>query len=450
MPTSAGSSAIAAPVQQSERISILDSLRGFAILGILLMNIPGFAIPLQGHDPSLLNETGWNYYLWYVVQLIPHGTQRALFSMLFGAGIILFINSRENKPAQTSHIDYFFRRQLWLMAFSVFDVWLLLWPGDILLDYALLGLLMVSFRNLPPKKLLIGAAVCISLMTLRNNLDLYQHKKIISRGEAVALMDTNITKLNPIQKSDINAMEDFKKFESREAKLERREKAILITSEGSYERLAERRTKAYTDNLARYLYFELWDVLLFMFIGMAFFKMGILTGKAPVKVYLWMCLIGMSLGFSIMYTRLEFTIASGFDDFNYTKMVSFDLYEPGRLLRALGIFGFIMLLYKSGWFKWLFAIMRAPGQMAFTNYLMQSLICAIIFYSIGFKLYGKLERNEVYLTVLAIWIFQIIFSHIWLRFFRFGPFEWLWRSLTYWKRQPMLKQYSMPAVNAIA
>src|SRR6185369_6688017 len=115
------------------------------------------------------------------------------------------------------------------------------------------------------------------------------------------------------------------------------------------------------------------------------------------------------------------------------------LYEPGRLLRALGIFGFIMLLYKSGWFNWLFAIMRAPGQMAFTNYLGQSLICGILFYSVGFKLYGRLDRAEVYLTVLAIWIFQIIFFHIWLRYFRFGPFEWLWRSLTYWKRQPMLR-----------
>ncbi len=439
MPLIQEAPSMAAPVQQSERISILDSLRGFAILGILLMNIPGFAIPLVGHDPTLLNETGLNYYIWYVVMLIPHGTQRALFSMLFGAGIILFINSRESKPGMLAPTEYFFRRQLWLMAFSVVDVWLLLWPGDILLDYALLGLLMVPFRNLPPKKLLIGAAFCISLMTLRNNLDLYHDKKIIARGETIAMIDTTNTKLNPIQKSDLNAMEEFKKYESREAKLQRREKAILITRESSYERLFETRTSYYTNTLVQYLYFELWDVLLFMFLGMAFFKMGILTGKASWKVYAWMCFVGLTLGILLMYTRLQNIIASGFSDFNYAKLVSFDFYEPGRLLRALGIFGFIMLLYVSGWFRWLFAIMRAPGQMAFTNYLMQSLICGVIFYSIGFKLYGQLERTEVYLTVLAIWIFQIIFSHIWLHFFRFGPFEWLWRSLTYWKKQPMLK-----------
>jgi len=429
----------AAPVKQSDRITILDSLRGFAILGILLMNIPGFSIPLQGHDPSLLNETGLNYWLWYYVNLVPYGTQRALFSMLFGAGIILFINSRENKPGKLAPVEYFFRRQLWLMVFSLFDVWILLWYGDILLDYAVLGLIMVAFRNLSPKKLLIAAAICISMMTLRNNLDLYHQKKIIARGEAVALIDTNITKLNLVQSSDLEAMEEYKNSQTRKAKLNRHNKAILLEREMGYERLAERRTGLYVNTLARYLYLEVWDVLLFMFIGMAFFKMGILTGNAPTKLYVWLCFIGMSLGFTIMYFRLENTIASGYNEFIYTRMVNFDLYEPGRLLRALGIFGFIMILYKSGLFKWLFAMMRAPGQMAFTNYLMQSLICGIIFYSVGFRLYGQLNRTEVYLTMLSIWTFQIIFSHVWLHFFRFGPFEWLWRSLTYWKRQPMVR-----------
>jgi uncharacterized protein len=98
-----------------------------------------------------------------------------------------------------------------------------------------------------------------------------------------------------------------------------------------------------------------------------------------------------------------------------------------------------MLLYKSGWFKWLFNMMRPVGQMAFTNYLMQSIICGLIFFGVGFGMYGRLQRYELYYVVGAVWIFQIIFSHIWMRYFRFGPFEWLWRSLTYWKAQPMKK-----------
>ena len=83
--------AIVAPTSQKERIRILDSLRGFAILGILLMNIGSFSLPGIGHDPSVLSEGGINYKTWYFIELFPNGTQRALFSMLFGAGIILSV-----------------------------------------------------------------------------------------------------------------------------------------------------------------------------------------------------------------------------------------------------------------------------------------------------------------------------------------------------------------------
>ena len=128
---------LAAPVNQSERIIILDSLRGFAILGILLMNIPAFALANNGDDPSILNEFGTiNFTVWYFVDWFPSGTQRALFSMLFGAGIILFIKGKEKRLKDLLPADYFFRRQLWLMVFSLFDVFILLWFGDILLDYA--------------------------------------------------------------------------------------------------------------------------------------------------------------------------------------------------------------------------------------------------------------------------------------------------------------------------
>ena len=140
---------LAAPVNQSERIIILDSLRGIAILGILLMNIPGFALPDPVlHDPSVLNEWGTiNFKTWNFVQWFPEGTQRAIFSMLFGAVILLFIGGKEKKLNGMMPADYFFRRQLWLIVFSLFDVFVLLWSGDILLDYACLGMIMFAFRN---------------------------------------------------------------------------------------------------------------------------------------------------------------------------------------------------------------------------------------------------------------------------------------------------------------
>ncbi len=431
---------LAAPTSQQERIIILDSLRGFAILGILLMNIPAFALPNPvGHDPSLLNE--WNtinFKIWNFIEWIPDGTQRAIFSMLFGAGILLFIGGKEKRLDGLLPADYFFRRQLWLIVFSLIDVFVLLWWGDILLDYALLGMIMYSFRKLSPKALLIGAGICFLFMLARENRDLYQDKKIIYRGEMIASMDTSTVKLDVIQKEQLGAMQDFKAKTSLEGRIKRMEKATLKT-QGSYEDLYEYRTDRYIDSLVKYLFFGVWDVLLFMFIGMAFFKLGILTGQASVKTYAWMCIGGLGIGLTVSYFRVQQLIDAQFNWFEYTKNISFSCYELSRTFRSIGILGLLMLLYKSGLFKWLFAMLRPVGQMAFTNYLMQSLLCGLFFYGIGFGMYGKLQRYEVYLVVAAVWLIQIIYSNIWLHYFRFGPLEWAWRSLTYWKKQSFRK-----------
>jgi uncharacterized protein len=431
---------ISSPVTQQQRITLLDSLRGIAILGILLMNIPGFglAVPL-GNDPSILNEWGTvNYYVWYFVSWFPDGTQRAIFSMLFGAGILLFVGGKENNLPGTLPADYFFRRQLWLMVFSLFDVFVLLWHGDILLDYACFGMIMYSFRKLPAKKLLIGAGLCFIFMMARENRDLYETKTKIAEGERIAAIDTTITKLSLLQKEKLDAMLSMKERSTMASKTKRMELSKEKTL-GSYADLYEYRTLRYTDVLVEWIYFKIWDVLLFMFLGMAFFKLGILTGEAPVKTYALFCIIGLGAGLFLSYLRLQHIIDIKFNWYEYTKNSSFSFYELTRLLRSLGILGLVMLLYKSGVFKWFFEMLRPVGQMAFTNYLMQSTMCGLFFFGIGLGYFGKLERFEVYLFVVAIWMLQIIYSNIWLRYFRFGPFEWLWRSLTYWKMQPFKK-----------
>jgi uncharacterized protein len=404
------------------------------------MNIPSFALPPPvQNDPSVLNEWGTiNFSTWQVVQWFPEGTQRAIFSMLFGAGILLFIGGKEKRMDGMMPADYFFRRQLWLIAFSLFDVFVLLWSGDILLDYACLGMLMFAFRNLPPKKLLVGAAFCFMFMVARENRDLYKNKEIIRNGEMIAAIDTTKTKLTLIQKEQLGAYTDFKERNTSESKLTRMQKNIE-KSTGSYKYLYEYRSNRYINDLVQYLFFGLWDVLLFMFIGMAFFKMGILTGHASVKTYLWMTIAGLGIGLTVSYFRLQQAANAGFNSFEFTKQVWFSSYELSRTFRSIGILGFIMLLYKSGLFKRLFAMLRPVGQMAFTNYLMQSLMCGLFFYGVGLGMYGKLQRHEIYYVVAAVWAIQIIYSNIWLRYFRFGPMEWAWRSLTYWKKQPFKK-----------
>lgn len=425
-----------APVQQKDRIILLDSLRGIAILGILLMNIPSFSLP---GDPWIRNESGTiDYKVWFTVEWLFSGTQRALFSMLFGAGILLFIGRKETRLDGLQPADYFFRRQLWLMVFSLFDVFILLWPGDILMDYACLGMIMFAFRKLPPRKLIIGAIICLLLMTLRDNRNLYLDKEKIHKGEKIAAIDTTATKLSFMQKEDLQAMQQIKDRSKPENRLKRIDRATNIMH-SDYGHIYEFRITRYLDELVSYLFLSLWDVLLFMFLGMAFFKMGILTGQASTRTYLWLCIIGLGLGLLVSYTFTKSFTKYNFNYFEYAKHTYIDYYQFGRALRSVGLFGLVMLLYKSGWFKWLFAMLRPVGQMAFTNYLMQSLICGIIFYGIGFGLYNRLHRHEIYYVVGAIWVLQIIYSNIWLRYFLYGPFEWAWRSLTYWKKQPFLK-----------
>jgi uncharacterized protein len=179
--------------------------------------------------------------------------------------------------------------------------------------------------------------------------------------------------------------------------------------------------------------------LIFMFIGMAFFKTGILQGKAKTKLYLWMTVLGLGIGLPLSWLYLQPELHYHHNYFEIIKNKKFAFYELQRFVHSIGIFGLIMLIYKTRWVKWLFTIMQPVGQMAFTNYLMQSILCGLFFYGIGFGMFGQLQRYELYHVMFAVWIIEVVWSHFWLAYFRFGPLEWIWRSLTYWKRQPMRK-----------
>ncbi len=431
----------AGPVQQTERIVILDSLRGIAILGILMMNIPGFAMPLEFVDnPLILHEQGTrNYMAWFFVDWFLEGSQRALFSMLFGAGTILFVSRLEKRLPGLQPADYYFRRQLWLLLFGLFNAYVLLWFWDILFVYALYGMIIFTFRKLPPKALLIAAVLCLVLQTARENVGLYREKAMIARGEKLAAMDTTVNKLTEKQKGELTAMTESREEAGFEAQKKKGEKA-LNTVRGNYGEFYRYQSERSYEMETGMGFYGIWDVLLFMFLGMAFYKSGILTGDAPAKTYWLLFAGGLGIGLLLSWLRLKPMIDAKFNHFVVTKNIVIASYELSRSFRAVGIFGLIMLLYKSGWFKWLFALLRPVGQMAFTNYLMQSLLCGLFFYGVGFGMFGKLERFEIYYVVLSVWIFQIIFCHLWLRFFRLGPLEWAWRSLTYWQWQPLKKR----------
>ena len=203
---------IGAPISESDRIILLDSLRGIALCGILLMNIPGFALPFaQVLDPSIRNElSGPNFYAYYIVELVLEGSQRAIFTMLFGAGMLLFLNRLERKVDGLMVAEYYFRRQLWLLGFGLFNAYILLWFWDVLYHYAIFGMLLFPFRRFAPKALFIAAGVCLLMMTVRENVNFYREKGVIQRGEAVAAIDTTKVKLTDTQKEDLQAMQGIK------------------------------------------------------------------------------------------------------------------------------------------------------------------------------------------------------------------------------------------------
>ena len=275
---------LAAPVSQSERIVIIDSLRGIALLGILMMNMPFFALPYPVPDTLVLrNEWGTiNEKVWYFINWFLEGSQRAIFSLLFGAGIILFITRLEKRMSGMMPAEYFLRRQLWLLVFGLFNAFVLLWPGDILFQYAICGIIVFVFHRLPVKGLLIAAGVCLLLMTARENRNLYRDKGIISKGEAVARLDTTKVKLNDQQKDELGAMTGMR--EKADSATQRKDmERNLREIRGSYAQTYNNLSNVSSKLEFYYTYYGLWDVLLFMFLGMAFLQIGRTYGTGPNK-----------------------------------------------------------------------------------------------------------------------------------------------------------------------
>ncbi|RAV98729.1 DUF418 domain-containing protein [Pseudochryseolinea flava] len=430
------------PTSLRDRITLLDALRGIAVFGILVMNIPGFSLPYaQIFDPSLKGEMrGANFYAYYIPELIFEGSQRALFSMLFGAGVLLFATRLGKKMDGLLAAEIFMRRQLWLLVFGLFNAYILLWFWDVLFHYAILGAALFAFRSCSPKVLIAAAIVCMFFSMVRENLQPFRDHQTVVKGLAIEKRDTTKVKLTPEQRDVLSDMQAIRSRSESKAKLQRVEENIESVR-GSYGDLYfTHSSRSYENETGGLFYFFVWDGLLFMLLGMAFFKMGILTGEASLRTYIILCVVGLSIGITLSYWRLHPMIQHSFNYFDMVKEGYPLFYQLSRVVRALGILGLIMVLYKTSVCAWFFKLFQPVGRMAFTNYLLQSLICGFIFYGVGLGYFGKLQRYEIFYVVLGVWIFELILSHAWLRVFQYGPMEWVWRCLTYWRFHPFRKR----------
>jgi uncharacterized protein len=193
-----------------------------------------------------------------------------------------------------------------------------------------------------------------------------------------------------------------------------------------------------------FLMLGLWECLGMMLLGMALLKTGALTAQWTSAAYFRMLVLGWAIGLTVNAFEVAHQLRNGFEvqSVMTTWYVTYDL---GRIPLTLGHLAFVMLLLKSGVLRRVFRVLACVGQMALTNYLAQSVICLFVFTGAGFALFGQLDRHQLYLVVLAIWVVQLAWSPWWLARYRFGPMEWLWRSLTRWERQALRRPALLPA-----
>jgi uncharacterized protein len=164
-------------------------------------------------------------------------------------------------------------------------------------------------------------------------------------------------------------------------------------------------------------------------------KLGVISAARSAKLYAALVAVGFAVGLPLHTFATWWTYHRGFDPIDIAWLSA--TYDPGRLAVALAYIGVVMLVVRAGLFRMLTASLAAVGRMALTNYLATTLVCTTIFNGYGFGLFGSLQRYQLYFVVLGIWAVQLVISPIWLRYFLFGPAEWAWRSLTYWKAQPL-------------
>lgn len=422
-----------APVSATERINSVDVIRGFALLGILLMNILSWGLPLSAEfNPSVGGgATGVNLVLWFIQMVFWDGKMRALFSMIFGAGIVI-LTARGEARGATNTADVYYRRNLWLMLFGIVHAYII-WFGDILFPYALIALLLFPFRKASPKALLIIAGVFFVFLTAGPIGKGRSIQGTKDKALAAQAAEKQGKKLTDEEKEIIKQWEETQK---QLAPTPEQIKKEYEEQRGSYAALFKHRAKVVMRWHSSPIYGPmLWDMIAMMLIGMAFLKLGVLSASRSYAFYGKLLAAGYGLGLP-----LNLWFAWEMMRHNWEPLSSFlyyAAYQPGRLLVALGHMSLLAIVCKAGAVPFLTRRLAAVGQMAFSNYITHSVVCGFLFYGYGFRLMGQLERWQLYIVVLAVWTFQLIVSPIWLRHFYFGPLEWCWRSLTYWQRQPM-------------
>ena len=395
------------PVAAKDRYVSLDVLRGLAVLGILMVNAPTFFIywGAMEYPPAHMDVMGANADAWRIMTVFFEQKFVTIFSALFGAGIMLIVGEAEGASTKLHY-----RRMLWLLAFGLAHGFIF-WFGDILTAYALIGMLAVLFRRMSVIKLVLWGLALIALTNLIMVLN------EISMAQSPVMLEPSAFGVVP----DAESLAMW----------------VNAYQSGFWPSRVFNAIGNAVAQLSSIIFFGP-RVLGVMLIGMALFKSGFLLARWSAGLYAALGVVCVGAGLPALWWASSRVVESGFA--HDTLWIVGTMNAFASLVVAFGYASLMMLISKFDVLKLVRAPFAAVGRMAFTNYLTQTFVMtALATGVIGAPLYGAIERHEILYVVMSVWAVQLIISPIWLSVFRFGPFEWLWRSLSYGKLQPFLK-----------
>ena len=397
------------PVSQDARIHSIDVLRGFALLGILVMNVQLFAMPEAAYyNPTAYGDLeGANLYVWLGGRLLADQKFMTIFSMLFGAGIVL-MTTRADGRGESGRVHY--RRMGWLAVIGLAHAHLL-WAGDILFLYAVCGMLVYPLRRLSPGRLLVLGTATVAVASaifagLQASLPYWSEE---------ALAEVTVGAWQPTREIVDDALATYRG--------------------GWLEQLPTRSAMAFGFETFMLVIWGGWRAGGLMLIGMALFKLDVFSARRSRRCYGGLVAAALVAGIPLEAygVALDFELGWALDwsllqgrQFNYWPSIAV----------GLGYVGLVLLACRTEALRPVARPLAAVGRTALSNYLLQTVICTTIFYGHGLGLYGAVDRVGQLAIVLGVWAVQSIASPLWLRRYRFGPAEWMWRSLTYGERPP--------------
>ncbi|HET9275940.1 MAG TPA: DUF418 domain-containing protein [Gemmatimonadales bacterium] len=400
------------PVPAGERLELLDVLRGLAIGGILIGNMQWFSgygmMPpaLAGQAPLLDRATH------FLVHVLVEGKFYSIFSFLFGFGFALQMGRAERRGDPGATV---FRRRLWwLLAIGLLHAWLL-WAGDIVSVYAVMGFALLLFRRKPDKSLLTWAVVLTAVPVFTYAL-IYGLFQVFVSPETMARFETGqVEQWNQTVQSV------------------RQSGWLEITTGFNLDYIVGR-------YLGLIFGMRLPKILAMFLLGLYACRAGILEdlpGHRPLirRVLIWGLLVGLAGNVAMA------ALAGSESPFPPTPagVAGVAAYAFSVPALALGIAALVATLWQRAAWRRVLAALAPAGRMALTNYLLQSVVGVTLFYGYGFGLFGHLGAAAATLVALAIFLAQIVLSAVWLRYFAYGPVEWAWRQLTYRRRLGLLK-----------